>query len=425
MLYQRCILLFFLMLGIIALNLLYNSSYQDNLDERYGGIEPYICSINSIDIENQDFSDLAFLDSIIGNKQIVFLGEQLHSDGATFQAKSRLIRYLHEKHNFNIVLYEASLFDMWFMDSLAKQQTGDVAKFNPAVGLYPFWWDNEDCRYLWEYYNKTLKSNNPITLGGFDVQLTGISQDKDARANSIKDFLLEKQINLEEYSSFNSVIKQLSNTYMWEYKHFSQTRFDSIQADLKNILNQLHEPVTEKDNIYYRYIKGVHDYGQLMWNYNPGEMPRMNARDLLMADNLIWQIDSLYNSQKIIIWSANLHLFNSPLANEGVMFTPLGKYIKDKYPETSYMMAFTSYALAKPNSQDLYSEAGVNSLEYLLHSKKHKYAYLEMSKINPDSFLKEDFFSIMNQRGSEKREWSNLVDGLFYIDIVSTINKTD
>ena len=423
MLYQRSIFLFFLILGIIALNFAYNRPNQDGLDERYGDVEPYLCSINSVDIENQDFSDLAFLDSIIGNKQIVFFGEQLHSDGATFQAKSRLIRYLHEKHNFNIVLYEAGLYDMWLMDSLAKQQTGNIAQFNPAVGLYPFWWDNEDCRYLWEYYNKTLNSTNPITLGGFDIQLTGISQDN--RTKYLKDFFLENQIDLKEYPSFNSVVEELSNTYMWENQHFSQTRFDSIQADLKNILNQLHKPVTKKDNIYYRYIKGIHDYGQLMWDYNPGEIPRMNARDSLMADNLIWQIDSLYKNQKIIVWSANLHLFKAPLVYGEFTFTPLGKYIKDKYLDTSYMMAFTSYALTKPNSQDLYSEAGVNSLEYLIHSKKYKYVYLDMSKIGSDSFLKEDFFSIMNQRGSEKREWSNLIDGLFYIDLVSTINKKD
>ena len=423
MLYQRSILFSLLILGIIALNISYNCSSQDYQDPRYGEIEPYIHTVNSIAIDHTDFSDLAFLDSIIGNKQIVFLGEQLHNDGSTFQAKSRLIRYLHEKHNFNVVLYEAGLHDMWFMDKLAKQQVGNAVQFTPAIGLYYFWWDNEECKSLWEYYNNTLKSNNPIILGGFDVQLTGTSKDKNTRAKTLNDFLLEKHIDLEKYSSFNGVVKQLSTTYMWEYRYFSQTKFDSIQTDLKNILNQLPEPITEEDNIYYRYIKGIHDYGQFMWDYNPGEMPRMNARDSLMADNLIWQIDSLYNNQKIIIWSANLHLFKSSLTNEGVIFTPLGKYIKDKYPDTSYMMAFTSYALANPNSRDLYSEAGVNSLEYILHSKKYKYAYINMSDIDSDSFLKKEFISVINQRANEKHDWSNLVDGLFYIDAISTINQ--
>lgn len=425
MLHKRSILLLLLILGIVLVNIIYNYPKQHDLLEKHSEIDAYLHTLKSINIENDESFDLAFLDTIIGNKQIVFLGEQLHSDGTSFQAKSRLIRYLHEKHNFNIVLYEAGLHDMWLMDYQAKQQAGGTIKFDPATGLYPFWWDNESCTPLWEYYNKTLQSDDPITLGGFDIQLTGNYHNKDTRAKSLKEYLFEKQINIEEFPSFNNVIDQLSYTYKWEYKHFSPTRFDSIQIDLSNILNQLQKPVTEKDNIYYRYIKGIYDYGQLMWNYNPGDMPRMNARDSLMSENLIWQIDSLYNNQKIIIWLANLHLFKSTLTNEGSSFTPLGKYIKDKYPDSSYMMAFTSYALADSNSQDTYSEAGANSLEYLLHSNKYKYAFLNMSDINSDSFLKKEFFSIMNQRANEKYEWSNLIDGLFYIDVISTINNKD
>lgn len=424
MLHKRSILLLLLILGIAIVNITYNYSDKHDLNPYYDDTEAYINTLRSINIEDDDFSDLAFLDTIIGNKQIIFLGEQLHNDGTTFQAKSRLIRYLHEAHNFNVVLYEAGIYDMWFMDNQAKRQHGDT-RFDPATGLYPFWWNNEDCKPLWKYYNKTLQSDNPIILGGFDIQLTGNYHDKNNRTKSIKEFLSLKEINIDEFPSFESIIEQLSDTYKWEYKHFSQTKFDSIQMDLRNLLNRLHEPVTEKDNIYYRYIKGIHDYGQLMWDYNPGDIPRMNARDSLMAENLIWQIDSLHNKQKIIIWSANLHLFKSTLTNEGASFTPLGKYIKDKYPDSSYMMAFTSYALTKPKSQDIYSEAGANSIEYLLHSKKHKYAYLDMNSINPNSFLNKEYFAVINQRANENRKWKEMIDGLFYIDVVSTINNKD
>lgn len=424
MLSRKLFLLLFLISGTLAVNIMYNIDVEGDMDSKYSEIEPYIYTLSSIDINNGDFSDLTFLDTIIGNKQIVFLGEQLHSDGSTFQAKSRLIRYLHEIHNFDIVLYEASIYDMWFMDQQAKQNAKDTAKFYPTIGLYPFWWNNEDCKPIWQYYNKTLQSDNPITLGGFDIQLTGTYHNKIERSKTIKNFLLEKQINIEDFPSFNSVIDQLSYTYKWEYKQFTQAKFDSIQVDLTNILEHLHPPQTETENIYYRSLKGIRDYGQLMWNYNSGEMPRMNIRDSLMAVNLIWQIDSLYKNQKIIIWSANLHLYKSDITNEGATFTPLGKYIKAKFPN-SYMMAFTSYALATPNSQNSYDEAGVNSLEYLLNSKKYKYAYLDMSHVDSNSYLKRGFISVINQRANELHTWNDLIDGLFYIDIINTIDKKD
>lgn len=422
MLNRKLFFLLFLISGTLVVNIIQNIDVEGDIDKKYSEIEPYIYTLSSIDINNGDFSDLTFLDTIIGNKQIVFLGEQLHSDGSTFQAKARLIRYLHEIHNFDIVLYEASIYDMWFMDQQAKQHARDTAQFYPTIGLYPFWWDNEDCKPLWQYYNKTLQSDNPITLGGFDIQLTGTYPDKIERSKTIKNFLLEKQVNIEDLPSFNSVIDQLSYTYKWEYKQFTQAQFDSIQVDLTNILGLLHPQKTETDNIYYRYLKGIRDYGQLMWDYNPGEIPRMNIRDSLMAENLIWQIDSLYNNQKIIVWSANIHLYKSDITTEGVTFTPLGKYIKAKFPN-SYMMTFTSYALAAPNSQDKYYEAGVNSLEYLLHSRNYKYAYLDMNRVDRDSFLKKDFISVSNQRANELRTWNDLIDGLFYIDVINTIDK--
>lgn len=424
MLLKRIILLLFLIFGIIILNVLYNRSSQDHIVD-YKEVAPYIHTINSLDINDNDFSDLVFLDTIIGNKHIVFLGEQTHSDGTTFQAKSRLIRYLHEKHKFNVILYEAGLYDMWLMNRTAHLQSNEEAQFDPGMGLYSFWWDNEDCLPLWKYYNKTLQSNRPIILGGFDLQLTGHYYSREDRAKDIKEILSRKQIHLAEYPSFNSAIEQLSLTYLWEYKRFPQAKFDSIQTDLNKILALLQNPTTEKENIYYRYIKGIRDYGQLMWDYNPGDIPRMNVRDSLMAENLMWQIDSLYTNQKVIVWLANLHLFKVPLTNDGVTFIPLGKYIKDKYSDSSYLMAFTSYALTNPNSKGIHSEAGINALEYMLHSKKYKYVYLHMNEINADSFLKKEYFSVINQRMNEKREWNSLIDGLFYIDLVSTINKED
>lgn len=422
MIHRRAILLLLLITGILFVNLTYNHLSISDFDKKSSELKAYVQTINSIDINNNDFSDLTFLDTIIGNKQIVLLGEQLHSDGSTFMAKSRLIRYLHEKHNFNVVLYEASLHDLWVMDQQAKDSSG----FQPKTILYPFWWDNEECRPLWQYYNKSLQSTNPITLGGFDIQYGGLFalKYKVTRAGAIKEFLSEKQINIKDYPAFNNVVDELQYTYMWEYKRYTQSRFDSIQTDLLKMIEKLPEPITVKDNIFLRYLKGIHDYGQLMWDYNPGDMPRMNMRDSLMADNLIWQIDSLYNQQKVIIWLANVHLLKSTLQEETYQFTPLGKYIKDKYPD-SYMMAFTSYAATSPDTQGMYYEAGINSLENILHSMGYKYSYLDINNIDSTSFMNKDYFSVVNQRINSSNAWSDLIDGLFYIDINKQVDNKD
>ena len=67
-----------------------------------------ITSINSI---NEDFKDLQFLKETLENNRIVLLGEQSHGEGATFEAKVRLIKFLHQELNYEIVSFESGLYD--------------------------------------------------------------------------------------------------------------------------------------------------------------------------------------------------------------------------------------------------------------------------------------------------------------------------
>ena len=57
--------------------------------------------VKSILPDNEDYSDLESIGNAIGDSRLVMLGEQDHGDAPTFLAKSRLIKYLHEKKGLN------------------------------------------------------------------------------------------------------------------------------------------------------------------------------------------------------------------------------------------------------------------------------------------------------------------------------------
>jgi len=68
----------------------------------------------------------------IGNSRIVVLGEESHGDGATFLAKVRLIKFLHQKMGFDVLAWEAGLFNCQEMDAAVRKK---VRSLNRGVSL--------------------------------------------------------------------------------------------------------------------------------------------------------------------------------------------------------------------------------------------------------------------------------------------------
>jgi erythromycin esterase-like protein len=76
----------------------------------FGPIQAYVKQhtqpIASIDPAFGDAADLAAIGEAIGQARVVMLGEQDHGDGVTMQAKTRLVKYLHEQKGFNVLVLE-------------------------------------------------------------------------------------------------------------------------------------------------------------------------------------------------------------------------------------------------------------------------------------------------------------------------------
>ena len=91
----RALFVFCLITLAVICNIGYNHTVQDHIEEKTDLLAKIA---TAIEVNEVDFS---FLDELLEDKRIVLLGEQLHDDGTTFEVKSMIIKYLHDKLGFN------------------------------------------------------------------------------------------------------------------------------------------------------------------------------------------------------------------------------------------------------------------------------------------------------------------------------------
>ena len=163
-------------------------------------------SIRTIDPVDTNYQDLAFLKDKLKGIDLVMLGEQDHGDGATFLAKSRLIQFLHQEMNFDVLLFESGIYDCFNLwKNISETPTMLPSDFNGA--LFHFWGGSNETKDLRTYIMQHAQSAHPLILGGFDLQFSG-EINESARAYLMRSYLDKKNIVFQKgYRYFLNIIE--------------------------------------------------------------------------------------------------------------------------------------------------------------------------------------------------------------------------
>ena len=349
----------------------------------FGQINPD--QVHAIDTTQTLEASFAFIGNEIGNTRVVALGEQTHTPDASFKVRAKLIEYLIEYKGFEVVLFEAGMFDLHVANKLATQtQAVDSLK----KGLYSFWGKAPQHKRLFEYLGATINNGHKaLTFAGFDCKLTSAYSRKDGQ------YL---QALTRELKAINTPdVAEASATYLaiWAkidadmkrggLKSVAYKMKDKEKQRFLELSKQFQEVLTKTGNTYWAQIIRMVDESVVLYaDFSMGKaltnkqfmLALNNKRDSLMAQNLDYLLHEVYKDKKVILFGATYHFARnvSLMQPKKVMGLDLsksvtsGQILHNAGKEKIFVIGFTAPEPLKCNSKSLDTGSKLNCIQNTL-----------------------------------------------------------
>lgn len=391
----------------------------------------------SIDPSEVDFSDLQFLKPIIENKRVVMLGEATHGDGTSFLAKCRLIKFLHQEMEFDMIAFESGLYECHksWLDIKSGKNGIEAAK----EGISKIWSYTPEVYPLFEYID-----NSPFSLEliGLDHQFLGTK--KLDFTNDLELFLKNRNsplVNSLDWTEKKNILDELINSGIDPTIVGNENLLKAAEVIEELIVEILTFDQTEKTELFddaqfwillLRNFQTNTQFLQLVLN---GDPQAYWIRDKQMADNLSWIIERFPN-RKIIVWAANTHVsryikdtkyyIDSKKSYEQLAagYAPMGEHIFEKYGNGIYSIAFTAFKGEYFNFESFTKSVispQSNSIESYMNQLDDEYLFVNYKSDLP-IWLSQPFISGVLGYSKAENDWANSFDGLFYTRTMSASN---
>jgi len=353
------VLTFFSILCGIANGQRNNSCYVKGIWK--DNIINYVRPIKSIESDN--FSDISFLDTLLKDKQYVFIGESSHEVVEFYKMKTRLIKYLHEVLGFNVIAYE---YDMGMASYFNIEKLSVTTKDKWKYLFYDI------CDESIEQQNYLVESK--IKTTGFDVQLIELP----IYYKTIRKVFPEISSDVIKrdslfFLSTPSGLMKCGRKNKHEYFTMRLKQKDSLVNIWEKVLNDI-SPLSCKDTlnkIIYRSL--------IVRTFWIKTLPLITPikRDSIMAENIMWLLQNVFTNDKIIFIAHNAHIQKVETNHYPWMVSKLSNSILKK----SYVMGMYAYEgkTGVNHVPQQLTKNKKNSLGAIINSASYEYAFCDFS----------------------------------------------
>jgi erythromycin esterase len=253
-------------------------------------------AVASTSPQHEDDSDLKPFAEAIGNARIVALGEQTHGGREEYLLKARLLKFLHEKMGFDVLLLESGFYDM---ARLAERVERGEKLDDIAPGSVFFMYANSaEGRGMLQYFDRQRALGKPMALGGIDSQHTGETSKKELlpRLQAYLKTAAPALAEGEAWMRYAQAAQALLEMQRTPPPAETQAAFRRHAAALRSALCA---PVPA---FWCQTVKSVEAQAASYWSADHDYQ-----RDNQMGDNAIWLADKLYPGRKVVIWAHTVH----------------------------------------------------------------------------------------------------------------------
>jgi erythromycin esterase len=311
-------------------------------------------------------TDLAPIKGIVGDAQVVLLGQTERDAHEQFQLSHRLIKFLVEQMGFTVLALEENVATSQRINAYLLRGEGDPDSLVAGMGAWQTW-ANEDFLALLKWlraYDKNPVHKQKVRFYGIDIT------DPYASMRDVMAYLErvdpEYAVFLKKGPTDIGFLKADSWLQLAaRYSHMGKTRPHNFGEYASEVLSRFDQKRSDyialSSEAEYAWalreatcVKRASDFFTLGTTGSPEEVG--NIRTTAMVDNLMWVVNEAANGERVIVWAHNIHVsrdyieVNVPGAPKMASMYPMGQFLKASLGGKMVSLGFSFDRGAYPDS---------------------------------------------------------------------------